>query len=230
MDLYKDNGGCQIPCFWKIIPGESLWVDVSEFVTSTGGRILKFGTRRIPRYDISFEKLDDPVGWFTSSIWVENGIVKAIGINSSWVSQDFDYSLSGLLKYLGVPEEIWISPIAESHDGQPYYYLELFYPSKGILVGLLGNAEQRGQFLHLCPQDIFSRSSYPPSLLLWSPQEQVSFDSNFGKQLVDDDLGIIVDEYRLLQDVSPDGLTTAQFYDIYSDPNTKLCINVSPVR
>jgi hypothetical protein len=230
MDLYKDNGSCQLPCFWKIIPGETLWTDVSEFLTSTRGEILKFGTRRIPRYDISFENLDCPVCGISPGIWVENGLVKAIGINSRWVAQDFDYSLSGLLRYLGEPDEIWISPIAESLDGQPYHYLKLFYPSKGILVGMLGNAEQDGQYLSVCPQNIFSRSPYPPTLLLWNPKEQVSFDGNFGKQLVDDDLGIIADEYRLLQDVSSNGLTNAQFYDIYSDPDTEICIKVSPVR
>jgi hypothetical protein len=131
---------------------------------------------------------------------------------------------------LGVPDEIWISPISESLDGQPYYHLKLFYPSKGILVGLLGNAGQEGQYLSLCPQDIFSRSPFAPELFLWNPKEPVRFDSNFGNRLVDDDLGIIADEYRLLQDVSSDGLTNAQFYEIYSNPDTEVCIKVSPVR
>lgn len=228
--LYWDNGGCQLPCYWGVVPGETLWQDTSALLSPLGRIYGPSGTSKVSRYGVTFEKFDEPFGSMGPGFWVENEVVKVIGINSSWVSQDFDYSLSGLLQSLGVPDEIWISPIAESLDGQPYYHLELFYPSKGILVGLLGNAKQDGQYLSLCPQKIFSRSPFPPTLLLWNPKEPVHFDSNFGKRLVDDDLGIIVDDYRLLQGVSPDGLTNAQFYDIYSDPETEVCIKVSPVR
>jgi hypothetical protein len=228
--VYKNNGGCQLPCYWKITPGETSWTDVSTFVASVRGISYQFGTSKIARYDISFEDLDTPIVGISPRIWVENGLVKAIGINSRWVSQDFDYTLSGLLQSLGVPDEIWISPIAESLDGQPYYHLELFYPSKGILVGLLGNASQEGQYLSLCPQDIFSRSPFPPTLLLWNPKEKVNFDSDFGKKLVDDDLGLVMDDYRLLQMVSANKLTNQEFYNTFSDPNTKACIDVLPVR
>jgi hypothetical protein len=230
LDLYEDNGGCQLPCYWKITPGKTLWTDLSTFVSSVGGIYYQYGTPTIVRYDISYEKFDIPIGGISPRIWVEKGVVKAIGINSSWVSRDFDYSLSGLLQSFGVPEEIWIRPIAESSDYQPYYHLELFYPSKGIFVGLLGNAKAQGQYLNLCPQEIFSRSPFPPTLLLWNPKEQVSFDSNFGKRLVDDDLGIVVNEYRLLQEVAFDKLTNKDFYDIYRQPNVDACINVLPVR
>lgn len=228
--LYENNGGCQIPCYWGIVPGETLWQSASVFLSSLGEITGPGGTTNVPNYGVFFKGSGNPFESIMPIFWVENGLVKVVGINSGWVSQDFDYRLSGLLQSLGLPDEIWIRPIAESLDGQPYYNLKLFYPSKGILVGMLGNAEQDGQYLSVCPQNIFSRSPYPPTLLLWNPKEQVSFDGNFGKQLVDDDLGIIIDEYRLLQDVSPNGLTNAQFYDIYSDPDTEICIKVSPVR
>lgn len=231
LDLYEDNGGCQLPCYWQIVPGETSWQNLSAFLSSVGQITGPGGTSKVPSYGVVFaEGVKNPIGGFMPIFWVEDEVVKAISINSSWVGRDFDYNLSGLLQSFGVPEEIWIRPIAGSSDGQPYYYLELFYPSKGILVGLLGNAKAQGQYLNLCPQDIFSRSPFPPTILLWNPKEQVGFDSNFGKRLVDDDLGIVVDEYRLLQEVSTDRLTNMEFYAIYGEPNTDTCMSVLPVR
>lgn len=228
-DLYEDNGGCQLPCYWQIVPGETLWQDALEFFSSVGQITGPGGTPKVPSYGVVFvEGVDNPIGGFMPIFWVENGIVKAIGVNSSWVSRDLDYSLSGLLLSFGVPEEIWVRPIAESMD--PFYYLVLMYPSKGILVNLLGDAEAQDQELVVCPQDIFSRTSFPPQLLLWNPKEQATFDSDFGKRLIDDDLGWVMDEYRLLQEVSTDKLADAEFYDIYSEPNTDTCIKVLPVR
>jgi hypothetical protein len=228
LELFEDNGGCQLPCYWKIIPGKTLWADLSTFVSSVGGIYYQYGTPTIVRYDISFEKFDVPIGGISPRIWVENGVVKAIGINSSWVSWDFDYSLAGLLQSFGIPEEIWIRPVAESMD--PFYYLVLMYPSKGILVNLLGDAEKQDQRLIVCPQEIFSRSPFPPQLLLWNPNEQVTFDNDFGKRLIDDDLGWVMEEYRLLQEVTSDNLTNKEFYDTYGEPNEDTCINVMPVR
>lgn len=228
-DLYEDNGGCQLPCYWRIIPGETLWQDASEFFSSVGQIAGPGGTPKVPTYGVVFiEGVENPIGGFMPIFWVENGIVKAIGVNSSWVSRDFDYSLSGLLLSFGVPEEIWVRPIAESMD--PFYYLVLMYPSKGILVNLLGDTEAQDQWLVVCPQDIFSRSPFPPQLLLWNPKEQVTFDSDFGKRLIDDGLGWVMDEYRLLQEVASDELTNAEFYNLYSKPNIDTCIKVLPVR
>lgn len=227
--IYEDNGGCQLPCYWRITPGETLWQDASAFLSSVGQINGPGGTPKIPSYGVVFiEGVENPIGGFTPIFWVENRIVKAIGINSGWVRRNFDYSLSGLLRSFGVPEEIWIRAVAESMD--PFYYLVLMYPSKGILVNLLGDAEKQDQQLVVCPQDIYSRSPFPPQLLLWNPKEQVTFDNDFGKRLIDDDLGWVMNEYRLLQEVASDKLTNAEFYKIYSEPNTDTCMNVLPVR
>lgn len=228
-DLFEDNGGCQLPCYWTIVPGETLWQDASVFLSSLGRIYGPGGTAKVASYSVVSKGVDKTIGDIAPIFWVENGAVKAIGVNSSWVRQDFDYSLSGLLKTFGEPEEVWIRPIAESSDDQPFYYLVLLYPSKGILVNLLGNAERQDQYLVVCPQDIFSRSPFPPQLLLWDPKIHLTFDQ-FGKRLIDDDLGWVMSEYRPLQEVSTDKLTNLEFYDTYTEPNTKTCINALPTR
>jgi hypothetical protein len=228
-DLYENNGGCQLPCYWGIIPGKTLWRDASAFLSSLGRIYGPGGTTKVASYGVVFEGIDDPIGNITPTFWVEYGLVKGIGLTGYEVRRDFDYSLSGMLITFGEPEEIWIRPIAESSDDQPYYYLVLMYPSQGILVDLHGNAKKQDQYLIVCPQDMLNRSPFFPQLILWNPKEQVSFD-NFGKHLLDDNLGWVMDEYRPLQMVSADKLTNQEFYDLYTEPNTKACLNVLPVR
>jgi len=230
-NLYENNGGCELPCWWGITPGKSIWQDTMNSLLSLGADIGQpYGTSKIVRYDVYFGKVvEAAVEDVWPGIWVQNGVVKAISINSSWVSKDFGYSLSELLKRFDVPEEIWIRPVTDTGDNQLYYYLVLMYPSEGILIELLGNAEKNNDHLSVCPQDIFSRSPYPPGVLLWNPNEQISF-KQFGVEVLDDDLGWILNEYHLLQEVTPNKLSDLEFYNIYSQVDTDSCMNVSPVR
>jgi hypothetical protein len=226
-NLYENNEVCQLPCYLGIMPGESSWTDTSSFLDSVGEIKGPGGTDKVPNYGVIFD-VDGAIGAISPIIWVKDDLVMAISINSRWVSAEFDYSLSGILSSFGVPEEVWIRPIFDASDHQPFYYLVLMYQSKGINVELAGNIENQNGNLVICPQDIFSRHTYPPRLFLWNPKEQVEFN-NFGKELIDSDLGWVIEEYRLIQDVSVDDLTNMRFYEIYSDPNTKHCINVVPV-
>ena len=225
-DLFENEGSCQLPCYWGIVPGETLWSDALIFPGSLGQKVYgPGGTTRVADYSIYFEEIDvSPV------FWVENGsgTIKAIGLNGYEIRRGFDYSLSGILKTVGVPEEIWIRSVAKSSDDQPYYYLVLMYPSQGILVSLHGNAEKQDWYLAICPQDMSTISPLYPTLILWNPKEQVSFD-NFGNRLLDNDLGWVLDEYRPFQTVSDGRLTNQEFYNVYSEPNTKTCVKVLPV-
>lgn len=220
LSLFENNGGCQLPCYWGIMPGESSWNATMLYFSTFGIIYGPGGTDNIPTYAVGFEGTD-----MSPRFWVQDAIIKAIGTNSSWVQKDFDYSLSGLLKRLGIPEEIWINSYTDVPDDQPFYRLVLFYPSKGVLVELHGNAEFSDNYSVLCPQNIFSRSIYPPGMLLWNPKEEVAFN-NFGTNMLDDDLGWVIYRYKLIQDISASNISNEDFYNIYIDPTTNDCINL----
>lgn len=220
LNLFENNGGCQLPCYWGIMPGESSWNATMSYFSTFGIIYGPGGTDKIPTYAVGFEGTD-----MSPSFWVQDDIIKAIGTNSSWVQKDFDHSLSGLLRELGIPEQIWIDSQTDVPDNQPYYHLVLFYPSKGVLVELDGNAEFSDNYSVLCPQNIFSRSPYPPRMLLWNPKEKAVFN-NFGNELLDDDLGWVVYRYKLIQDISVNNISNEEFYNLYIDPTTNNCINL----
>ena len=229
--LYKNNGGCELPCWWGITPGKSVWQDTKNFLLTLGVDIGKqYGTSRIARYDVYFGIVPDAtVENIYPGIWIQNGVVKAIGINSSWVSRDFGYSLSELLIRFGIPEEIWVNPVTDVGDDKPFYYMVLMYPSKGILVDFTGIIEKNEDHLSVCPQNIFSHSPYPPAILLWNSIEQAPFEK-FGEEILDDDLGWITNEYRLLQDISPNKLSNSEFHKLYSNATQEECLSIISTR
>lgn len=228
-NIFENNGGCQLPCYWGFMPGESSWNVTSSYLATFGKIYGPGGTTKVASYGVVFEGVDDPFADMSPTFWVQQDVIKAIGTNSSWIQKNFDYSLSGLLGSLDVPEQIWIRSVTDVPDDQPFYYLVLFYTSKGILVELKGNAEFSDNYVSLCPQNFFSRSPYPPGMILWDPKEKAEF-VNFGIDILDDDLGWIVDEYRLLQDVSVSKMLNEEFYNLYIDQTTNMCINVLTLR
>jgi len=226
--IFETNGGCQLPCYWGIVPGETSWDYASQFLSALGRIYGPGGAGKVASYGPVFEDIEGDLGEMIPEFWVRDGVVVAIMTNTGWVQQDFDYNLAGLLVGFGIPEEIWVRPIAKT-QGQPYYYLALWYPSKGILVDMQGNATKNGDFLSICPQDIFSRVSFPPRLVLWNPKEQVSF-RHFDLSLIDNDLGLLTEEYELLSKLSIDKLTNEDFFEIYKKAETETCITVIPVH
>jgi hypothetical protein len=226
--VFETNGGCQLPCYWGITPGETSWESASEFLSSIGNIYGPGGKGVVASYGPVFEDIKGDLGNMYPGFWVRDGIVVAITTSSRWVRKDFDFSLAGLLAQFGVPEEIWVRPVIESSDDQPYYELALWYPSKGIVVNWEGNSTKNGDNLSICPQNIFSRVPYPPRLILWSPSEQVDFN-HFGFELLDDDLGWLTQDFKPFSELSIDNLTNKDFYELYKSTDIATCTNVIPV-
>lgn len=178
LDLYANNGGCQLPCWWGITPGVTTWREAREILGPLGsvqGPFTKTGN--IEKYDTSFvvpETIDTTgLGFFETDFWVEDGIVKAISTNSSWIGKKFDYSLPGILKTLGMPDEVWMEIITDT-TYTPHYDIKLFYSERGLQFGASDDAIIRGSKLLICPQK-FKRGKFPPGILLWSPSKEVTF-------------------------------------------------------
>jgi hypothetical protein len=169
------------------------------------------------------------LGRFGGQIIVENETVNALILNSSVISKDFDYTLSGILKSIGPPKEIWLEIYPESMH-KPHYIISLFYPDKGIEVGATGFGQVHGDIFEVCPYNFrlishTTTDSYPPVFLFWSASEKITFE-NLGSAV----FGYTNWDYNrqyhlLLQDITED-FTEIDFYETYIDPNATACFNV----
>lgn len=177
--LYKNNGGCDLPCWWGIMPGESDVNDLENLLSPLDRPRISHG-EDFSIYAYAFEvPLIPPLDtvpdfpYMEPDFIIENEIVTFIKLNSLWVSQVFDYSLQGFLREFGAPSEIWIEPHVYDWES-PYYYIDLVYSEVGMIVSANDYFFIEGKEISLC-LDALTIGSFPASLVLFSPQEGFTF-------------------------------------------------------
>lgn len=221
LDLYENNGECELPCWWGVTPGVTTWEEVYERLAPLGYVAPPIVHENITRYEFEFAVPTElsSLGYFWPELAVKNDVVTAISINSSYIEHNFDYSLTGLLKSFGVPEEIWIKPTVESMTNVPFYEIRLFYPAKGILISANGDAEIRDNNFIICPNE-FKLENYPPSIILWSSQQKVRFH-DFGLSVLGN-LTWDTNGYYQLKELTTE-FNEKDFYNTYVNSASEGC-------
>jgi hypothetical protein len=122
-EMIQTNGGCELPCWWGIIPGESHWSDARRFLEPIALEI----DDNYPSFGQHMVIYPHPVFGSTYTLfYVKDGIInlmdviETIGIQSS-------------LQRFGIPDEVWVFSTGNI-QGHAEQDLALFYPSKGILI------------------------------------------------------------------------------------------------
>jgi hypothetical protein len=107
-ELMQTNGGCQLPCFWGIIPGETSYLVADQFLTSFATKKDVYGY--LFRYEF-YEKNDE---FFTYINMTTNGnfvddlsIGKKVDGVAPWKRAQF-ISVEKVLQELGQPSNIFI--------------------------------------------------------------------------------------------------------------------------
>jgi hypothetical protein len=226
----SDNGGCELPCWWGITPGETTWEEARSKLSLLG--LYSVTSRKnqvgLIEYEFKVPLSFDSLGYISPTLTIREGIVTSIGLNSRWVSRRLNYSLAGFLKKLGKPKEIWLSIFPESMD-QPHYDISLFYSDKGVMVYAIGKARVQDNRFTICPQRL-RIGEYPPALLLWKPSETIDFLNIDTDLLGNDDIWYpssyqVPDGYQLLEELT-DGFDEEDFYQTYLDPASTACFDV----
>lgn len=148
-ELMADNGGCELPCWWGISPGQ----------TAAQAAKSMFASQGIGRWDASFDgsysviSLGHPYAdspYYSSDVslklWMEGELVQFIdvegrrrsGEDSFLFDQDWSqYNLAGILGSLGKPAYAALFAEIPADSGPHYYQLRLSYPSLGIEIWYL---------------------------------------------------------------------------------------------
>ncbi len=227
--LYKDNGGCELPCWWGIKPGETTIQQFKQrfsFVENYFENENRFGKLYEPFIKVMPE-LDDK-GEIKPLLITKGDVINGMIINSKWVQKDLDPTLAALLKYFGKPDEIWIYAsgiIADEKYG--WFEMTLFYPNKGVLMDIAGYLlpKKNNDYL-FCPQrsDLVSDT---PGLALWNPTIKTTLKKLNGD--VFSYLSALTLENlsgdQLLESLNPE-YTPEKFYDTFKDAPTSTCIEI----
>lgn len=215
-DLVASNGGCELPCWWGLVLGESSLGDVRQ---------------RYAPFQPLFTEQTFPSG--VASIYalfedpqIENGTQ----LNHAFVAQDGvvieamieidrhpDYQIEPLLNRLGQPHEIWLRTLPNFREGiLPMYFL-LFYPDKGVLISYAMDGERDNNHVLGCFNGLGGVAVRLWDPLIWDPDG----DKGFLDRTERGDFSL-AEGYLPIEEVS--NWDAERFYIVLSDPGHTECL------
>ena len=174
-DLYQNNSGCQLPCWWGFQPGITPWTKARKFLEPIAYEVASVKPQANPAV---FEALIPSESQeFYSNLrrqqyLVEEGIIQSIRLNI--VNLEPYADLRTMVSKNGEPDEIWVNtglPL-RGDKRTTSFILIAFYPSKGILADYLDfQAEVKAETIVGCPGWL----NLGLELLLWDPSKTFTF-------------------------------------------------------
>jgi hypothetical protein len=212
--LIYQNGGCKLPCWWGITPGQTKYIEMINLYASLGSEIYntEFGNDlkknvhseavfKIPGQEewreIEFISSDDKIQW--------------VGVLQDSTGQ---FTLPNLLLDYGEPGEIYLATEPFSPINEVSFRLILYYPDKGILADFPSSLGGLiiGDYVIICPQKI------KPFLHLWQvgdPQQGEMWKVSMMKN------SFLVN-YKTIEGAT--GYSTKRFYMTFREKNNMNCL------
>ena len=180
MQLLEANGGCELPCWWGVVPGSTKFSDASyqfdEFLIKPeeifGLTILQsvpgtFKINNVEGYTYYFPEIGTfDAAYGAVNLISEDDLVIAM-ILSGYQRISSKYSILDVINNYGMPETIWVYTLRDSYgEGVLPFTITLDYSNQGFLIYYEGNGQpiyEEG-VIRLCYQD----KSIPPKMILWS--------------------------------------------------------------
>jgi hypothetical protein len=168
IELLNSNAGCQYPCWWGIVPGQTTWPEAHHFLASfveITPYVAKNSTTGQPTYLIRYP-MQNEEGKGGFNIYVKNNRIRLIFVGGDSTKQNS--LLHQVLTNYGSPEEIFIQVIKDVPSDDPPLTLVLFYASKNFIVAYEMIAHAENDELISCA------NGESPGLWLWAPEEIVT--------------------------------------------------------
>jgi hypothetical protein len=232
-ELLQTNGGCELPCWWGLIPSETSFettrsfldtfriISIANFYLEKGGYIHW----KIPENNllininanITYNRNEvDTLEWLNVGTWLERSTDQGFEIvyGDPLYKKVFQaYTLQSILATYGNPSEVLVYG---NLGRQNILQLLLYYPELGFIAMFTTPLESEGDLLLGC---MFEANT---ALYLWSPEyrytwsEAVSITTGGGE-----DEWLKVPFLRLDEATS---MSLDEFYTTFSDPNNTSCI------
>ena len=168
-ELLKTNGGCSLPCWWGIEPGQTDFAGAFKRLSPLTTFIAVKKNDDMGGLDAEMRfpmPENNPNRELTITLKVKKEIIQQIEVSPGSGSQ---YHFSQLLKDYGNPEEVWVEGLIDPTSNNPFTIL-FYYPQKGIVATFWADAIDQGEKLQVCPGAIS-----PILLVLWEPDGKESF-------------------------------------------------------
>ena len=222
-ELFETNGGCNLPCWWGITPGESSWNSTIQFLSTFASKIVLLGGRNTGRQSFEINYRYPSIGLNNRIFFsVENNVVDSINIDPDYNNNSFQFQLNKLLTGYGKPEEIFMYlrwPI--THPGELHFYpfrLVLHYPDQNIIAYYSFKGLPNNGTVYVCtPSEVL------PELFLYSPSSSIDVNKIIqgyihGRFVEDDEILSLprMEDYT--------NMSLDVFYETFADANSIACL------
>lgn len=233
LNLLSNNNGCQLPCLWRIMPGESSFEEAQAILAPLGS-IADFTAFESGIGSISPSFTHDGLELYTVIDFITNSDNETVnrilfraeahklltqgGYEDIFDSEFFGekvsaYTLAHVLTEQGVPASVMLAtfggPLTRSGTGG--FDILLLYPDQGILANYKTQMHLFGSMVRGCPTNAHIQMElYPPGK-----------PDSFFEGLRSTDWSMRMNEYKPLEEVT--SMTVQEFYDTFLQPTHK-CI------
>ena len=201
--LREDNGGCRLPCWMGITPGQTTWQEAEAFFQT-------FSV--IENYEPIHTKLHDEEIVITghiihlipgedSRVWGagisdQDGIVSMISVDPV-AARSGGFGLSRILDEIGEPDQVYAG-FGNFPDVKKAFMMVLYYAKENVFIYYDGvEAEVHDQIVCIQPEDL------DLNLFMWSdqsrfelPDQEFPYQERFSEQVtpktIEEDIGLDV--------------------------------------
>lgn len=225
VDMLETNGGCELPCWWGIMPGETDWQTVRNLFASLGK-----GTNDVPYLDgtighgsrnFEVSHFDHPDYYIAHTFVERDRVVQSIEImcevfedaTSENFARDWHrYSLDQVLTRYGEPSQVMLELWPDPPEPYYPYRLFVFYEELGILIKYEGPAIP-GETFRVCPE--FEQVTV---LHLWLQSHEQGLSL---LQLANLDP---LEQAQMLPLEEAAGMDAETFYETFKEADTAACL------
>ena len=153
--MQVNNGGCKLPCWWGITPGETTWEEAKQVFAPLRGYSgvrspVGFSFPQYSGIDASvYGESGEPVReiWVFGSVYGTERKEQYLPFDETW----YLYSSSGILEQLGPPSKAMLGFNTGSADSSKWYYeLHVFYDESGLIIRYGGLAIADSKSVRAC--------------------------------------------------------------------------------
>lgn len=216
LGLLEDNGGCQLPCWWGLTPGETDWDVAEQFLASFSSRMATYRDSPMAQdfyaYSLIYY-LPQPQFPSYAGIRLTIRAERIAQVNISGIKGANAYQIRSMLKRYGQPDSVWIGATTSMMppDWKSGFHLVLYY-DEGIFASYSGESLLGGDIIQGCVNEL-------GGVHLLEGRKGLDA-STVVKEL--DDFSHILNDTRPLQEVTD--LSVERFYELFSKNTGRVCV------
>ncbi|MDH5506850.1 MAG: hypothetical protein OEZ02_06480 [Anaerolineae bacterium] len=144
VNLFETNGGCRLPCWWGITPGQTTWEQAFQILEPITDRI-SFSFHRIRVNVPAGDAFSRPYLYQIHSV-DDNQVITMI---TASLADPYPFWLTDMVAQYGLPDEIVLGGWYPLADGVTAYFA--LYEEQGFLIYYSAKINVRDEILEVCP-------------------------------------------------------------------------------